>query len=77
MTSDCWNVTYEGAPSSGGSWATGDCSRRVVRGGSWKNTPFEIMSANRNWAAIDYRFHSYGFRLAHDGWFKFVKAPQG
>ena len=74
MTSDCWNHNYKGAPNDGSSWDTGDCTRRVLRGGSWTNTPFEIMSANRNWSAIDYRLNSYGFRLAHDDWFDFVDA---
>ena len=32
---DCWHHTYDGAPSEGGVWAGGDCSFRVLRGGSW------------------------------------------
>ena len=32
---DCWHDDYEGAPSDGSAWtAQGDCSRRVLRGGS-------------------------------------------
>ena len=34
-TRDCWNGSYEGAPGSGSAWERGECSRRVVRGGSW------------------------------------------
>ena len=29
---DCWNGSYAGAPTDGGAWESGDCSRRVVRG---------------------------------------------
>ena len=30
---DCWNNSYRGAPSDGSPWISGDCSRRVLRGG--------------------------------------------
>ena len=37
---DCWHVDYEGAPEDGSAWVTGgDCSRRVLRGGSWLSKP--------------------------------------
>ena len=32
---DCWNGSYEGAPSDGSAWTSGDCVLRVLRGGSW------------------------------------------
>ncbi len=32
---DCWNENYLQAPSDGSAWLTGDCGRRVLRGGSW------------------------------------------
>ena len=32
---DCWNADYTGAPSNGSAWESGDCTRRVLRGGSW------------------------------------------
>ena len=32
---DCWNGSYNGAPSDGSAWTTRDCSLRVLRGGSW------------------------------------------
>lgn len=31
---DCWNETYQGAPSDGRAWERGDCSHRILRGGS-------------------------------------------
>ena len=29
---DCWHDNYEGAPSDGSAWESGDCSHRVLRG---------------------------------------------
>ena len=34
-TNDCWNDSYNGAPVKGQPWGSGDCDRRVLRGGSW------------------------------------------
>ena len=36
---DCWNGSYQGAPADGSAWTSGDCERRVLRGGSWFNQP--------------------------------------
>ena len=32
---DCWNTNYAGAPADGSAWLSGDCDRRVLRGGHW------------------------------------------
>ena len=37
---DCSNGSYAGAPADGSAWTSGDCSRRVLRGGSWGNGPW-------------------------------------
>ena len=47
-TEDCWNASYKGAPSDGAPWTRGDCSRRVVRGGSWGSGPDILHSAARD-----------------------------
>jgi formylglycine-generating enzyme required for sulfatase activity len=44
---DCWNESYQGAPSDGSAWTSGDCSKRVVRGGSWSSDPQLLRSAFR------------------------------
>jgi formylglycine-generating enzyme required for sulfatase activity len=44
---DCWHNNYAGAPTDGSAWVSGDCSRRVLRGGSWGNVPRDLMAAIR------------------------------
>ena len=47
-TEDCYHDSYGGAPSDGAAWTSGDCSRRVLRGGAWYNTPDFLRSAHRS-----------------------------
>jgi len=65
---DCWNASYADKPDSlkanGGAWTTGDCSRRVLRGGSWDSVPGRLRSANRDRSSRDSRIGIIGFRLA-------------
>ena len=61
---DCWNGDYSGAPSTGGAWLSGDCSRRVFRGGSWFYAPSSLRSANREGLTSDLRDLNLGFRVA-------------
>lgn len=61
---DCWNGNYTGAPLNGSAWITGDCSSRVVRGGSWGNVPAALRSATRSSIISSNRYGSIGFRLA-------------
>ena len=63
---DCWNECYEGAPEDGSAWKSGDCGRRVFRGGSWFTYPGGLRSANRGWHTADPRDYDIGFRLAQD-----------
>jgi|SRR6516162_2024412 formylglycine-generating enzyme required for sulfatase activity len=44
---DCYHDNYNGAPTSGSAWTTGDCTLRVVRGGSWLLDPQSLRSAHR------------------------------
>ena len=61
---DCWNESYTGAPSTGSAWTSGDCSRRVMRGGSWYDDPLSLRSALRVRYTAGLRFNNAGFRVA-------------
>ena len=63
---DCWNKNYKGAPGDGRAWTSGDCSRRVIRGGSWFYGPGDVRSADRDRDARARRNVGFGFRLAQD-----------
>ena len=63
-TEDCWNGNYSGAPTDGSAWTSGDCSRRVVRGGSWLNFPQVLRSAYRLGYSSAVRYSRIGFRVA-------------
>ena len=61
---DCWNGNYEGAPADGSAWESGDCGRRVNRGGSWVSEPRVLRAADRSWGTTGSRDSSVGFRIA-------------
>jgi formylglycine-generating enzyme required for sulfatase activity len=62
---DCWHENYARAPSDGSAWTSaGDCSRRVVRGGSWGNEPADLRSATRWGVDLGDHASSIGFRVA-------------
>jgi len=64
-TEDCWNANYSGAPTDGTAWQSGDCGRRVVRGGSWDMDLSGVRSANRRIGIpTSYRNTTLGFRVA-------------
>jgi formylglycine-generating enzyme required for sulfatase activity len=60
---DCYHDDYKGAPTDGSAWTSGDCSRRVERGGSWNRDPQLVRAASRTgYAPVD-RSNSLGFRV--------------
>src|SRR5262249_8775962 len=61
-TEDCWHENYQGAPADGSAWTSGDCSRRVVRGGSWTSYPQWLRSAHRVSDNSGFRHDNRGFR---------------
>ena len=65
-TEDCWNSNYSGAPNDGSAWITGDCSRRVLRGGSWSNLTSNLRSAYRFSTFSSVIADRYGFRVVRD-----------
>ena len=63
-TADCSNANYEGAPTDGSAWISGDCSRRVLSGAGWLDTPTHLRSAYRGRGALSFRNIDTGMRLA-------------
>jgi formylglycine-generating enzyme required for sulfatase activity len=61
---DCWNESLAGLPRDGSPRLAGDCSRRVVRGGSWSDEPKDLRSAKRAWELVTERRAQIGFRVA-------------
>lgn len=65
-TQDCWIGNYRGAPTDGSAVAAGDCSMRVVRGGSWDDAPVGVPAAYRVGSPATIRVYRRGFRVAAD-----------
>lgn len=62
---DCYEETYTGAPVDGSAVTTGDCTYRVLRGGSWVSGPGHLRSASRIRSEPDRRMlRNDGFRVA-------------
>jgi len=63
---DCYSGNYTGAPVDGSAWESWemDCSRRVLRGGSWSNSPWFLRSAARLRSSTGLRSGDVGFRVA-------------
>jgi formylglycine-generating enzyme required for sulfatase activity len=65
-TGDCWNADYGSAPRDGSASKDGDCTARVLRGGSWRNDANSAHSASRLRYDFDVRYSTNGFRVARD-----------
>lgn len=63
---DCWNPTYRGAPKDGSAWTNGDCSLRVLRGGSFADKATAVRSSARFRYDEGVRYYANGFRVARD-----------
>ena len=61
---DCWNGTLAGMPANGAARVSGDCSRRVGRGGFWSSEPRGGRSASRSETDTGSRNSRVGFRVA-------------
>jgi formylglycine-generating enzyme required for sulfatase activity len=61
---DCWNDSYNGAPSDGSAWTSGNCNRHVLRGGAFSRTPQTARSAARLWFASPNRMIYMSVRVA-------------
>jgi formylglycine-generating enzyme required for sulfatase activity len=64
-TQDCVHKNYQGAPTDGAAWiAGGDCTNRIVRGGSWYLAQSFVRSAERLKFNSISRDDILGFRIA-------------
>jgi formylglycine-generating enzyme len=62
-TEDSYHDNYVGAPTDGSAWQ-GDGPKRVLRGGSWNNSPRNVRAAIRDSNKPALRFSIFGFRVA-------------
>jgi formylglycine-generating enzyme required for sulfatase activity len=63
LVQDCYHGNYDGAPADGSAWTSGDCSIRMVRGGSWYDVPSTVRSAVRGAGGAVARSLGYGVRV--------------
>lgn len=68
-TQDCWNENYLGAPTDGSAWISGNCNRRVLRGGSWGSVA--------SWIRVSFRGRGLaGLMGGDDGGFRLVTSDE-
>jgi len=65
-TADCWADSHADVSKDGAPRATGDCSRRVLKGGAWNTGGWRLRSAHRIGKNRTSREFDNGFRVARD-----------
>jgi formylglycine-generating enzyme required for sulfatase activity len=63
---DEWHRSYDGAPTDGSAWESGDGAGRVVRGGSWNRIARDCRSAIRGRYVPRFRRSFLGFRILQE-----------
>lgn len=63
-TQDCGIWNHEIAPSNGSASLTGGCASRVIRGGSWIDSQWDLRAGARGGSNPDNRDSYVGFRMA-------------
>ena len=67
MVADCWHPNYVDAPVDGSAWViAGDCSKVVIRGGSYETPEKELRNSSRSYQIAKRGYPSVGFRIARD-----------
>ena len=61
---DCYRDSYNGAPNDGSPIDSGECGRRVFRGGSWYSLPRGLRATDRDGFSPSNRYIGLGFRVA-------------
>jgi formylglycine-generating enzyme required for sulfatase activity len=63
-TEDCWNASNTGNPATGAARGSGDCTHRVLRGGSWSVAARFLRAAVRVKGYPVFRSSAQGIRVA-------------
>ncbi len=63
---DCYHPDYNGAPDNGSVWDGGDCTRRVVRGGSFSSASSALRNAKRDKLSPTQGYDNVGIRLVRE-----------
>lgn len=63
---DCWSPTFDGAPTDGSVWRSGDCSLRTGHGGAFDAPPIYVRSAFRGKVPLNMHYADGGFRIARE-----------
>ena len=63
---DCWYPDHQGAPTDGSARTDGDCSQRVLRGGSWRHDETYATVTSRLSYDASVRYYTNGVRIARD-----------
>lgn len=68
-TEDCFHDGYKHAPNDGSAWLDSDnanCTRRILRGGSWSGRAVELRSASRASNFAEHKSTFIGFRVVRE-----------
>lgn len=63
---DCYKDSYADVPSDGSAWESGNCSERVIRGGSFRSPPASIRTQARDKLRPDRADSTLGIRLVRE-----------
>ncbi len=63
---DCYHPTYDGAPTDGSAWESGNCSLRVARGGAYSSASSSLRTRKRDRYQKEQRYDNVGFRVVRE-----------
>ncbi len=63
---DCWHPSYEKSPADGTAFDAPNCTKRVLRGGSWRDDQKHVTVTSRAYYDFDVAYPNNGFRVARD-----------
>lgn len=63
---DCEHPNYRGAPNDNRVWLSGDCTQRMMRGGSYRSPRDQLITTRRTSLLVNTRVDHVGFRLVRE-----------